>query len=206
MPNQIESSYCSCCRDLFTGKTGESHLCQQCIETKPFFRLARSVLELNEELLTAIHAFKYKGHVHLTRPLGRLLAVGYERYYKDTPLDMIISIPAPLHRQKAYGRGFNQSYLLVTEMAKHTNLPSGMLNPFGFQRVKNTVSQAWLTRKERWKNMQGALAKKMDVTGKRILVIDDILTTGATVNMCANVLLKNKAESVGVLTLARAPL
>ena len=182
------------------------HLCQRYIETKPFFRMARSVFELNEELLTVIHAFKYKGHMHLANPLGLLLAMGYDTYYEELPVDMII--PVPLHRQKACMRGFNQSYSLANEMAKYTKRCSDIIKPFVLKRVKNTISQTGLSREERWKNMQDAFGinKKINVMGKRILIVDDILTTGATVNMCAKVLMKNKAESVDVLTLARAPL
>ena len=108
-------------------------------------------------------------------------------------------MPVPLHRKRLVQRGFNQAYLLVRTWGKAVN--RSML-----RRTRPTSFQTGLKRKERFANVRGAFAVNdpAAVRGKRVLLVDDVYTTGATVMECTRTLLKNGASSVDILTIARA--
>jgi ComF family protein len=118
----------------------------------------------------------------------------------DDRYDFIV--PVPLHWQRRWRRGFNQAELLAQEISKHRRIP--ILN--ALRRVKSTPNQAGLTSAGRRKNIAGAFQsrKGIDLTGKRILLIDDVFTTGATASACGRALKKAGAGNVSLLTLARA--
>jgi ComF family protein len=143
-----------------------------------------------------IHLFKYSGVRPLARPLGHLLSLALPR---DLEFDLIA--PMPLHWRRLWSRGFNQSALLARDLARRTGVPYGR----PVRRRRATVSQAELSGAERRRNVAGAfvVTGRPDVTGKRLLLVDDVLTTGATLGACAAALKKAGARYVTVLTLAR---
>ena len=150
-----------------------------------------------DELRELIHLFKYGRIETLAKPLGKLLASALPR---EQSFDVIV--PMPLHWRKRWQRGFNQSALLAREIGRRTNFPvSGLL-----RRVKNTAAQAGLTNARRRLNVSGAFQAKRRaaLTGQRVLLIDDVMTTGATAASCARALKKAGAAQVTLLTLARA--
>jgi ComF family protein len=157
----------------------------------------------------AIHALKY-GRVHpVSRPLGRMLAIAIARFAAKAPSQMLV-VPVPLHRAKHTNRGFNQARELAAEALgflrkSHPNWTL-TLAPGSLLRQRATESQAGLTPRQRRQNVRGAfkVADPGAVAGKHILVIDDILTTGATARAASAALLQAGAESVWVATLARA--
>lgn len=150
-----------------------------------------------------IHVFKFEGVRTLDRPLGAFLAQALPR---DASFDAIV--PMPLHWRRRWRRGFNQSELLARQIARRWNIPViGAV-----RRRKNTAPQAGLTSAQRRANMQGAFELaaqvrsarlKDSLKGKRLLLIDDVLTTGSTASACARVLKRAGAAHVTFLALAR---
>ncbi len=142
-----------------------------------------------------IHIFKFEGVRTLQRPLGTLLAQVLPR---ETSFDAIVAMP--LHWRRRWQRGFNQSELLAQEIGRRWGVPVVK----AVQRKKATVPQAGLTSAQRRTNVQGAFqAKKASLTGKHVLLIDDVLTTGATASACARALKRAGASKVTFLALAR---
>ncbi len=149
-----------------------------------------------ETLRELIHLFKYQKMRPLARPLGALLARAIPR---EQRFDLII--PMPLHWRKRWSRGFNQSELLAKEIARRWGVPVAK----AVRRVKATAPQAGLTHAKRRINMQAAFAirKGTDLRGLRVLLIDDVVTTGATASACAKVLKRAGAGHVAVAAVAR---
>ena len=143
-----------------------------------------------------IHVFKFAGVRTLKRPLGSLLARALPR---ESSFDAIV--PMPLHWRRRWQRGFNQSELLAREIGRKWSVPVCAL----VRRKKATAPQAGLTSAQRRKNVQGAfeVRKGKRLKGMRILLIDDVLTTGATASACARALKRAGAAHVTFLALAR---
>ena len=152
------------------------------------------------ELRKLIHLFKYSRIQTLSAPLGRLLARALPR---EQTFDVIV--PMPLHWRKRWQRGFNQSELLAREIGRRTQTPVRNC----LRRVRSTASQAGLTSAKRRKNVSGAFqttrrAKhRKALDGLSVLLIDDVMTTGATAASCARALKRGGARQVTLLTLAR---
>jgi ComF family protein len=147
-------------------------------------------------LRSLIHLFKYAGMKPLARPLAGYL----ERALSvDDRFDMVVAVP--LHWRKRWARGFNQAELLARHIAKHRDIP--LVN--ALRRKRPTGVQAGLAIAGRRRNVEGAFAARAaaDVKGKRILLIDDVMTTGATASACASALKRAGAASVSLATLAR---
>lgn len=195
----LSSPLCAICGEQFKTESGEDHPCGTCIKDRPSFDRAASAFLYNEAMKGAVHLFKYKGKTTLSGPLSKSLA--QHPLFKEN-YDAIL--PVPLHIKRLRRRGYNQSQLLAAELGRTGG--SGIKdNPWLLQRIRPTLSQAGMKRKERIKNLKGAfmLRKGATVKGMSLLLIDDVYTTGSTVEECAKVLKKGGAEKVNVLTLAR---
>jgi ComF family protein len=164
------------------------------------FTSARSTGQFETLLRDLIHRFKYQGQVAVGEKLGRFMA---ESDYVDFRIaDYSLMIPIPLHRKRLQDRGFNQSVILSREISRYHGIP------MRFDVLKRTIytePQVSLGRDDRNRNVQGAfeVTERGAIEGERILLIDDVYTTGSTVNECAGVLRQSGAEDVSVLTLAR---
>ena len=143
-----------------------------------------------------IHLFKYDKIYSLARPLAGFLARVLPR---EERFDAVV--PMPLHWRRGWERGFNQSELLAREIAKKWNVPLQR----SVRRVKSTAPQAGLTNAKRRVNVAGAFAvrKNVRLDGARVLLVDDVLTTGATAAACARALKRAGAAHVALLALAR---
>lgn len=163
--------------------------------------MARASGVYDGPLMEAIHSFKYGKKTGLAIPLGKLLRETFFRFWDSQSIDMVI--PVPLHIERLRTRGFNQALLLFSWWAEAANIPCNLR---AIKRLHKTVPQTHLSKKERKKNIRGAFELRFPETikGKRILLVDDVYTTGATVNECARVLIKGGATAVDILTLARA--
>lgn len=175
----------------------EQGLCALCRRGVQGFDAAYSFGFYEDALRELIHVFKYDRVQSLAQPLGRLLALAMPR---DGSFDLIV--PMPLHWRKRWRRGFNQSGLLAREIARRSGVPS--VN--ALKRVRDTRAQAGLTNAKRRLNVSGAFRVKRGegLKGKSVLLIDDVLTTGATAASCARALKMAGAARVTLLTLARA--
>ncbi len=205
----VESPICISCGIMFKSREGDDHFCGDCIKLPKKFKTARAPGIYDQALMRAIHCFKYKGKIQLARPFGALLFASFLNLWDIRDIDMVI--PVPLHMKRLRDRGFNQAYLLVKNwkaLAMDLNIEwhDITIDRCALVRNKWTEPQTGLGRKKRIKNIKNAF--KVDdpskIDTKRILVVDDVYTTGATANECAKALLKSGAKSVDVLTLARA--
>jgi ComF family protein len=151
--------------------------------------------------MEAIHLLKYRKKTSLARPLSTLARETFFQFWDVDGIDLLVSVP--LHVKRLRERGFNQAQLLIRRWAKQDGIPFDGLTLF---RSRWTEPQTSLSRMERQKNIKGAFSVRHPekIKGRRVLLVDDVYTTGATVNECARVLMKTSAEFVDVLTLARA--
>ncbi|HVW11060.1 MAG TPA: ComF family protein [Bryobacteraceae bacterium] len=144
-----------------------------------------------------IHLFKYAGMTPLTVRLSRYLESALP---VDVRYDAVVAVP--LHWKRRWRRGFNQAELLAKEISKRRRIPLVK----ALRRVRPTATQSGLTSAARRLNITGAFQPKpgMNLRGRRVLLIDDVFTTGATASACASALKRAGAASVSLLTLARA--
>jgi ComF family protein len=205
----VEHPLCSVCGRPFPDASGDDHPCAACLKRAPHFVRARAWAcypreELEgQPLRTVVQRFKYGRKVSLGKPLGRLMARGCEEFLQDCGADLIV--PVPLHPKRLRWRGFNQSVLLALQVSRACGT---LMDPFALVRLRETPPQTQLTEEERRKNVRGAFTLNPDrpVEDKTILLIDDVYTSGATVNECSRVLRRGGAAEVYVLILARAVL
>lgn len=197
----IRSPLCPRCGIPFPVTDGEDHLCGECLVTRRPYAVARAVGLYDETLLTAIHLFKYRGRIGIGKILGNIMADFAGGMWDMNVFSVIM--PVPLHRKRLRERGFNQAVILAREIAKRFSLPIDFLT---LRRVIFTEPQVGLGREGRSVNVREAFAvrKPERTAGKRILLVDDVYTTGSTLTECAWTLLKAEADSVAVLTLAKA--
>jgi ComF family protein len=186
-----------------------SLLCRVCRLAPPSFARAVSFGTYEGRMRSAIHALKYDRIHPAARRLGALLAAAIAQLGPDAPTDLLV-IPVPLHRTKHKERGFNQARALAKSAidALHKSHPGWHLTlaPRTLMRLRSTESQAGLTPRQRRQNVRGAfkVSDPSAVRGRNILLVDDILTTGATARAAAQSLIRAGAATVYVATLARA--
>jgi ComF family protein len=148
-------------------------------------------------LREAIHQFKYRPRRELAEPLGQMLCDHWRRVC--LPVDLVM--PVPLHPTRQKERGFNQARLLASVFCAHSELP---LNAVDLIRERATAPQVGLGAREREANVSGAFSYAGHaLTGVRVLLIDDVCTSGATLEACAQAIYQGRPESVWALTLAR---
>lgn len=199
--NYLRSPLCPACGAPFAGSEGTDHLCGDCLISPQPFTVARSAAAFEGILLEAIHAFKYRHRTGLGRGLGKILTG--DSYARMELQGYTMIMPVPLHVRRLRERGFNQSLILAKVFSKRFSIPLDFVT---LRRERDTPPQTMMGRKERQANIKGAfgVAHKERVGKQRVLLIDDVYTTGSTLAECARVLLNNGAAQVGVLTLARA--
>jgi len=165
------------------------------------YAVARAVGLYEETLLKAIHLFKYRGRIGIGKVLGNLMADFAGEIWDMNAFSVII--PVPLHRKRLRERGFNQAVILARQIAKRFSLRIDFLT---LRRSVFTEPQVGLGREERSGNVRDAFAIRNPehIAGQRILLVDDVYTTGSTLTECARALLTAGADSVAVLTLAKA--
>lgn len=195
----VASPLCTICGIPFAG-AGNDHICGQCLAHPPHFDSARAHLLHEGSARNMIHAFKYHYRTHLRRPLALLALEGLTGFITEQKPDVIV--PVPLHRLRLRSRGFNQAVLLGKFFSARLSLP--MLTK-GLLRIRQTEPQIELSGEERRNNVKGAFAVSDPacIKGKRILLLDDVMTTGSTADECAKELKKAGAISVIVITIAR---
>jgi ComF family protein len=190
-------------REPMCAKCGEpntpSRLCSKCRQYTLNIEVIRSVAIFQGTLRNAIHRFKYERLASLAAPFGDLLTDAWRA--NDFQADWIV--PVPLHPARERDRGYNQAALLAQQLSDRTHIPT---LPRALKRTRVTAVQMELKAAERRTNVAGAFAcSEARVRGQRVVVIDDVCTTGATLEACAQALSQAGAASVFALTLARTP-
>jgi ComF family protein len=197
----ISRPYCEQCGQPFAYETGET-LCAECQFSPPQFNAARSVWCYNDFSTQLIKKLKYGDHTRLAPYLGGMMrGAGAELLEYAT-----LMTPVPLHRKRLRHRRYNQSFLLAKAIDGGRSSELTLI-PDLLQRTRHTVPQTLLTHAERQTNVIGVfsvnVACREIVENARIILIDDVMTTGATLNACAEALQNAGAAWVGVLTLAK---
>jgi ComF family protein len=199
VPPLVAEHFCSVCGTPFLNRAPLDELgrCGLCRHGATRFDAAFAFGEYDGVLRRLIALYKYDGVRPLAGPLSRLLARAVPRSQR---FDVVV--PMPLHWTRQWKRGFNQAGLLAQKVAGQLGVPAAR----ALRRVKATAPQAGLTMAQRRDNVAGAFALRgrTAVSGKHVLLVDDVLTTGATLNACAGVLKRGGARRVTVLTVARA--
>ena len=173
------------------------HCCSRCGRTPLQIDGIRSAALFKGSLREAIHRLKYGYAADMAVPLGKMLLA----FWQNTPLSADVLVPIPLHPHRERARGYNQADLLARQLAAFIERPvwRNVL-----QRRKNTLSQTQLNAEQRQENVRGAFSCTEAIRGKRVLLIDDVCTTGATLSTCAQAALAAGAKAVYGLTVTEA--
>ncbi|GFO53269.1 amidophosphoribosyltransferase [Geomonas sp. Red276] len=195
----LVSPLCPVCGVPFATENGVDHFCGECLGRHPGYRTRSSVL-FDGPVRDLIHGLKYGNRVHLAHPLGILTATALAPFREEAMPDLVI--PVPLHRKRLRQRGFNQAQLLAKVLGKRWRVPVETGN---LRRIRWTEPQTTLDAEARKRNVAGAFEVKKGerVEGKRVLLVDDVLTTGSTMKECAEALLEAGAADVVAVTVAR---
>lgn len=189
---------CSRCALPFVSRNSSSHLCESCCRVPPPFHSVYSVGVYEGTLRESIHRFKYEDCHYLDRPLGILLSGALQGV---EPPNLIV--PVPLHVKRLRQRTYNQSLLLARELGRMLCRP---VAAHLLTRVRNTPQQQGLSASERSRNMHDAFVCQRNLAKERILLVDDVMTTGATAVACSRVLAAAGASEVRVAVVGRAGL
>jgi len=196
----VEPPWCECCGRPFEGEISGPFFCSDCLETRMYFSSARSVACFEGVTREIVHRYKYNRATWFEPLLAELLVRAAAPVLFQGGWDLIM--PVPLHFVKLSERGFNQAGRLALHLSRATGIP---LNTTCLKRVKYTQTQTHLDSEERAVNVRKAFAvrRRGQIEGKSIVLVDDVMTTGATLNACARVLREAGAENVCAWTLAR---
>ena len=198
---RIVAPFCDKCSEPFEGSITSAFSCANCAHRTIYFDAAVAAYRSRGIVREIIHEFKYARQMHLRHIIGRWLCAALDdERLREVSFDLIV--PVPLHPARERERGFNQARLLAESLSAEISLPSRLV----LERVRYTTTQTALDRSERMENLHNAfrLRKNADVRGLRVLLIDDVLTTGSTLSECARVLKRAGAISVHAATAARA--
>jgi competence protein ComFC len=198
---RIVAPFCQKCSEPFEGAITDVFTCANCAHRAIHFDAAVAAYRSRGIVRQIIHDFKYGRQIYLRRPVARWLRAALD----DTRLRgrrFDIVVPVPLHPTRQRERGFNQASLLAELLSADVSIPSKPL----LERTRYTTTQTALDRAERMENLHNAfrLRKNVDVRDLRVLLIDDVLTTGSTLSECARILKRAGAISVHAATAARA--
>lgn len=195
----IERPFCDRLGTPFEHDLGEGLLSPQAVTDPPVFQRARAVARFEDgPARRLVHRLKYSDRGELAAPMGAWMA----RAGADVLAEADAITPVPLHARRLWTRRFNQAAALGREIARRAGKP---FEPALLRRIKATRSQVGLSREQRVQNMQGAFraAPAASVQGRRIALVDDVLTSGATANAAARALLRAGAAQVDLIVFAR---
>jgi competence protein ComFC len=199
--SRIVPPFCAKCSEPFDGAITNPFDCANCAHRKIYFESAVSAYRSRGIVRKIILDFKYGRQIHLRHLISNwLIAALDDERFREESFDVIV--PVPLHPARQRERGFNQAAVLADLISAHMSIQTQPL----LERIRFTTTQTAFDRAERMENLRDAfrLRKNADVRGLRVLLIDDVLTTGSTLSECARVLKHAGARSVHAATAARA--
>ena len=199
----IAEPFCKCCGTPFDGDITTPFECFNCRDQRLYFRSARAAVRMTPLVQQVVHSYKYRNALWFERFLGDLFVQTAKPVLESQKIDYLV--PIPLHWRKRWQRAFNQSERLAKILSNATGIP---LNRGWLKRVQPTPTQTRFTRVQRAENVRRAFSfrGKTRLNGEHLVLIDDVLTTGATASACAKVLVENGAGTVDVWTVARGTL
>ena len=203
-------AHCSCCAQPFPNFTFNSettvesqksaqHLCGTCLKRPATFSIVHVAGSYQGGIRDAVHRLKYRNQLTLAKPLGQLLTRAFEAAENDFVPDCIV--PVPLHLDRLRQRGYNQALEVIRPIAQQLNIP---VDTSLLQRIRRTPPQQGLSAIERRSNLRNAFDLTMMPSAQRILLVDDVMTTGETVRECCRTLLEGGIKEVQVAVVARA--
>ena len=196
----IAPPYCPRLGIPFVYDPGPELLSMEAIANPPAYQRARAAVRYDEVARTLVHALKYQDRTDLAPAMGRWMARAGREMLEAADL----LVPVPLHWRRAWHRRYNQSDALARAVERQSGVK---LRGELLRRVRATEQQVGLSRSQRASNVQGAFEvsadQRSEIQGRRVVLIDDVLTSGATVDACARALLRAKAAQVDVLVFAR---
>lgn len=206
---QLEPPYCKVCGEVYDGSFTNEFRCMNCDGRRLEFEFAVAACKAEGAVRELVHQFKYERRLHLRGALASLMlrTLAESRLAGENLADWLL-VAVPLHRSRERDREFNQSWELCQRLSELTGIRAAN----ALVRTRETDTQAHLDREERLKNLRGAFSlrkprpweEKIAPQGRRILLVDDVFTTGATTSECARVLRREGgAEKVVVITVAR---
>ena len=203
---RVEAPFCQSCGEMFEGNIQTEFLCPNCTDLDYSFRFARPVLLSSDRARSLIHTLKYQRGIHLARDLARIAAEAFADPRLAIALEQRWTlVPVPLHWRREQGRFYNQSHEIARHLGQFLDLPVVT----ALKRVRSTPTQTHLSRRQRLQNLRGSI--ELSRSGRLlspdatpgIVLIDDVFTTGATVQECARILKQNHHENVVVVTVMR---
>ena len=196
----IAPPYCERLGIPFAYDPGPGVLSMEAITDPPAYHRARAAVRYDDIARALVHALKYGDRLDLAPTMGRWMA----RAGRELLADADVLVPVPLHWRRLWARRFNQSALLAKAIGRRAASPSPMRRSSASRRPPQQVG---LSQAERAQNVQGAFRvpaeRKAEVAGRRLILVDDVLTSGATSDACARALLRAGARSVDLLVFAR---
>ena len=200
LTRRVRPPFCECCSHPFDGLIDTEFLCPNCQDRTMHFTCAVAAVHARGLVRNLIHEFKYNGREYLRRPLGTWLAETLDDpRMTATQIDALV--PVPLHPTRHRSRGYNQSQLLAEVLASdfHFTILRSL------RRIRKTKTQTSFDRAERMENLHDAfqVGKNAAVKDKHLVLVDDVLTTGSTLNECARTLRAAGAASVRAICVAR---
>jgi ComF family protein len=196
----IAPPYCPRLGIPFVYDPGAGLLSMEAIANPPAYARARAAVRYDDVARTLVHALKYQDRTDLAPAMGRWMA----RAGEELLCDADVLVPVPLHWRRGWSRRYNQSGALARAIKRHSGVT---VATDALRRIRPTQQQIGLSRAQRASNVQGAFRvpddRKAHIHGRRVVLIDDVLTSGATSDACARALLRAKAAQVDVLVFAR---
>jgi len=176
--------------------------CGRCIQKQPAYDYGYSLFRYEDEIIGLVHQLKFAEKIGYARSIGEMLLAKFERDVLPERGRPDCLLPVSLHTSRLRQRGFNQSIEIARVISQKLGIP---IENDMVSRQRSTVSQTGLNAQQRRKNIRGAFSVADDISYRHVLIIDDVVTTGSTVNELASVLKKGGIDKVGVLSIARAP-
>lgn len=193
-----ECSLCVCCGTVIMSSYGKGKICGDCLKKSPDWDRTISVVEYSHPVTRLLHRLKYQADTTVVPALAQIV----EPHLRNQSIQCDLVLPVPLHKRRLQRRGLNQSiYIAKLLFPRQENL----IQKTVLRRIRDTASQTGLDGKQRRKNLSGAftLVDTDWVKGKKVCLVDDVLTTGTTVAECSKVLRRGGAKEITVCTLAR---